>query len=42
METIDIILTIAVLALVIKLLWNKFNEHPSDKYHNDSWKNRKK
>lgn len=42
MKIIDIILSVAALALVLRLLWEKFKSYPSDKYHNDSWKNRKK
>ncbi|MDI6034603.1 hypothetical protein QLS91_16100 [Flavobacterium sp. LB2P84] len=41
MTILDIILSVAGLALVLRLLWVKFKSHPSDKYHNDSWKNRK-
>lgn len=42
MTIIDIILSVAGLALVLRLLWEKFKSHPSDKYNNESWKNRKK
>ena len=42
MTITDIIISVAGLALVIRLLWKKFKGHPSDKYHNDSWKNKHK
>lgn len=42
MKIIDIIISFAGLALVLKFLWVKFKSHPSDKYHNDSWTNRNK
>lgn len=39
---IDILITIVVLIIAGYLIWFKFKSKPSDKYHNDSWKNRKK
>lgn len=41
MKILDVILSVAGLALVLRLLWVKFKSHPSDKYHNDSWKKRR-
>lgn len=41
MTILDFIISICVFALAIRLLWEKFKSHPSDKYHNESWKNRK-
>lgn len=41
MEIKDILISIGIVALVIVLLLKKFREHPSDKYHNDSWRKRK-
>jgi hypothetical protein len=42
MELLDILISVVVFALVIKLVWDKFQSHPSDKYHNDSWKEARK
>jgi len=41
MELSDILITVAVIVLVVALLVKKFQGHPSNKYHNDSWKKRK-
>lgn len=37
----DVIIGIAVVIFLIRFLFFYFNSHPSDKYHNDSWKKRK-
>lgn len=39
---LKIILISVGILIVIKILWNYFNSHPSDKYHNDTWKDDKK
>lgn len=38
----DIFVSVIAIAMVAYIVWVKINEHPSDKYHNDSWKNRRK
>lgn len=40
MEIKDIIATILLLVFIVKFLIFYFGKHPSDKYHNDSWKTR--
>ena len=42
MEIFDFVISFLLIALVLRLVWEKFNSHPSDKYHNDSWKNARK
>lgn len=42
MTIIDILVSIVIFALAIIVIWKKFKSHPSDKYHNDSWRNKKK
>ena len=42
MEILDILISVVVFVLVIKLVWDKFQSHPSDKYHNESWKDARK
>ena len=38
----DIIGSIVLAYFVIRFLIYYFSRHPSDRYHNDSWGNRKK
>lgn len=38
---LEIVFTIVIFGIVIWILVEKFKSHPSDKYYNDSWKNRK-
>ncbi|AWG20207.1 hypothetical protein FFWV33_01030 [Flavobacterium faecale] len=42
MGIFDTFISVVVFALVAKLVWDKFQSHPSDKYHNDSWKEARK
>lgn len=42
MTILDIIISAAAFIFVGRFLWFYFKSHPSDKYHNESWKNRKK
>jgi len=39
---LDFIFSLIGLIFVAWMVWEKFKSHPSDKYHNDSWRTRKK
>lgn len=37
-DMIDIIISIPFIALPVCVIYYHFTSHPSDKYHNDSWR----
>ena len=42
MDFKEIVITVLCIIFIPLILWKFFNSHPSDKYHNDSWKDERK